>query len=49
MGAIEEKFNCCRGNLEYITDADHLWFQTEELTEYENVMYWVSYSLVLLL
>jgi len=43
MSALEDKFNCFSGNLEYLCDADHLWFGTEELTEFENVMYWVSY------
>lgn len=40
--AVYDKMNCCSGLQELVTDADHIWFSTEEMIEFENVMYWIE-------
>jgi hypothetical protein len=43
MTALEKKFNCFSGDMiEYCQDADHLWYETEEVKDFCDVTYWVS-------
>ena len=42
MGQLQKKFNCFTDMSEYSQDADNLWYETEEVADFEQVMYWVS-------